>query len=659
MADSIRPIDLPPAGAFSGTDVLIVDQGAGGVRKVLGSQVTSFLGLGTASKKDAGFFSLAETWTENLINLEVPDYVDVIQTNGYAEPGDSGGATFRRVDVNPGHPGSYQSADGAWWEMVFTGEVFVNMFGASASEDPDVNTLAVQNAIDFVAEMGGGIIRYGAGTYEQGPVYITADGVHIAGRGRGATIVKLKDSPLENQSGLFTFGRTSASGSTVEIDDNSIVDMTIDGNKANQHRGSDVSDGINSGILAYYVRRFRASRLIVYDCDGYGLGLQGTGGPNRSDFLLQDIETYGNDYDGIDFKGGETNRPLRVNIERVLSYDNGGGNIPGRAANGINIRGQYISLRDVYTWSNEVAGVSGVPGADGLYQVDMDNVWAIANVGNGILVEAVGVDADGDPSFATLTGCKALSNGSAGISVRGPSRLIGCVSRYNLQGLNDNSTAPVIEAHGCSFDRNTQDGVNLATGAVFKMFGGTANYNGRRGVNFLGEELHMLGAEAKNNGQTTTGAGVLLNGTNGAIKWALTDCSLNDDQVEPTQDRAVQFSDSPGAGNMLGCDLTGSVENAIQGTIPDGTRIEHCKGYMTQAKGSAQITSGNTSVVVAHGLAATPSPGDILLTVASAWGSAAKCWVSDVTSTNFKINVDADPAATVSFNWWAKVKGAA
>lgn len=101
---------------------------------------------------------MAETWTENLINLEVPDYVDVIRTNGYAEPGDGGGATFRRVDANPGHPGSYQSADGAWWELAET-RPNVRQFGAKGDGVAD-DQPAFQAAVDAFD-----VVYVPAGTY--------------------------------------------------------------------------------------------------------------------------------------------------------------------------------------------------------------------------------------------------------------------------------------------------------------------------------------------------------------------------------------------------------------------------------------------------------------------------------------------------------------
>ena len=43
--------------------------------------------------------------------------VNLIRTVGRAAVGDKGGAHWKRVGADPGHPGARQSLDGAWWEI--------------------------------------------------------------------------------------------------------------------------------------------------------------------------------------------------------------------------------------------------------------------------------------------------------------------------------------------------------------------------------------------------------------------------------------------------------------------------------------------------------------------------------------------------------------
>jgi hypothetical protein len=77
-------------------------------------------------------------------------------------------------------------------------------------------------------------------------------------------------------------------------------------------------------------------------------------------------------------------------------------------------------------------------------------------------------------------------------------------------------------------------------------------------------------------------------------------------------------------------------------------------GYVSENRGTADITTGNTTVVVSHGLGFTPALSQITVTPTSSLGSATEFWVSTPTSTQFTINVDVNPAATASFVWAAR-----
>jgi|GEM_PF-1695755 len=81
------------------------------------------------------------------------------------------------------------------------------------------------------------------------------------------------------------------------------------------------------------------------------------------------------------------------------------------------------------------------------------------------------------------------------------------------------------------------------------------------------------------------------------------------------------------------------------------TRISNNRGYVTGAHGTATITNGNTSVNVTHGLAITPAVGNIQITPAGSLGSAGFFWVDTIGSTTFRINVNTDPGADVTFGW--------
>jgi hypothetical protein len=86
----------------------------------------------------------------------------------------------------------------------------------------------------------------------------------------------------------------------------------------------------------------------------------------------------------------------------------------------------------------------------------------------------------------------------------------------------------------------------------------------------------------------------------------------------------------------------------------DGTLV---RGRVVSNTGTATVISGATTVVVSHGLSDTPTLDNILVTPTNNLGTATKFWISTLTSTQFTINVDANPgASTATFAWRAEVK---
>lgn len=49
--------------------------------------------------------------------LEIPEGISAMRTNGYATPGDGGGALYIRAETEPTHAGKLQDDAGEWWEL--------------------------------------------------------------------------------------------------------------------------------------------------------------------------------------------------------------------------------------------------------------------------------------------------------------------------------------------------------------------------------------------------------------------------------------------------------------------------------------------------------------------------------------------------------------
>src|SRR5690606_14539359 len=86
-----------------------------------------------------------------------PVNVQFVETAGYSSVGDGGGALYKKVSSEPSHPGKFQSADGAWWELV-NRDVVVENFGAAGNGIAD-DAPAFRACRDYMVAMGGGTIK--------------------------------------------------------------------------------------------------------------------------------------------------------------------------------------------------------------------------------------------------------------------------------------------------------------------------------------------------------------------------------------------------------------------------------------------------------------------------------------------------------------------
>jgi len=131
------------------------------------------------SQDVATFASLSEA-----VQASIPSWISVVQTLGYAAAGDLGDGTYKRVGSEPIHPGKFQSADGAWWELT-NQTVRPQMFGAAGDGVVD-DTDAINAAIAVVVAQGGGTVYFPPGTYKiSSTIYVRYSDVRLIGAGRG------------------------------------------------------------------------------------------------------------------------------------------------------------------------------------------------------------------------------------------------------------------------------------------------------------------------------------------------------------------------------------------------------------------------------------------------------------------------------------------
>lgn len=107
--------------------------------------------------------------------------------------------------------------------------------------------------------------------------------------------------------------------------------------------------------------------------------------------------------------------------------------------------------------------------------------------------------------------------------------------------------------------------------------------------------------------------------------------------------------------NILTGNFTGSLSDGGTGTIKT---ISGNVGFTSLSVGASTITTGNTSVVVTHGLAVTPQDANIAISPLVSTGSN-PLFVdsSSLTSTQFTVRTTSAVASNFDFSWRAAVKG--
>lgn len=215
-----RVADLAEAAEIEMTDRLVIGRGDGPARVVpIDSLMSALEGAGIGGEAAAIAVEAAEAAAEDRAATDIgvalaqgyaQDAAGVSGINVplYASPGSAAGAViaagiqslqtltvggvtpapWNKVGAEPAHPGKFQSADGAWWELAAT-EINPRLFGASGDGAAD-DTAAIAAALQTLAALGGGTLTLDPGTYRiTAPLQqVFADGVKVTIQGRGAKI---------------------------------------------------------------------------------------------------------------------------------------------------------------------------------------------------------------------------------------------------------------------------------------------------------------------------------------------------------------------------------------------------------------------------------------------------------------------------------------
>lgn len=298
--------------------------------------------------------------------------------------------------------------------------------------------------------------------------------------------------------------------------------------------------------------------------------------------------------------------------------------------------------------ANVVGAVSGVVvrGATGAFEYhDPFGMIKDVNVGN--------CTQDGfeiNSRRCHVTNCIAADNDRYGFYITTSDGLyIGCSTLLNGDdGFNiTNSHNHFID---CFSDRDGGDGFQI-TNHDNVIIGGYAEWSGGVGIKLGSADAYRT---------TIRDVRIISNDSYGiyvASNYNIIDGNvIYDNQGVPTQNWGVFIF--TGDRNIV---INNNVINNSPGqTIYDsgtGTNsiIRNNIGFVTENSGTDTIAAAQTSKVVTHGLAVTPSAGDIMVTSMESLGNASFFWIDTYTATQFTIHTNVAPGADTDFAWKAIV----
>jgi hypothetical protein len=403
---------------------------------------------GSGRGRQTGLFTLPSTRSP----VAVPADVAAVRTDGFASPGDGGGALYRRVSAAPAHRGWFRSADGAFWELNVD-DPSVAAFGAIGDGQAD-DRAAIQAAIDFVSARGGGSVILPAGRFRlvwvpapdgTGPIGLwMRSGVELRGTNRLRSVLVL----AEGQRGPGTFGRIIASG---VLTDAVLADFTLEANRAGQASERDATNGaaIMLGTAGAHVERLRIENLVVRGANGQGI--QVVGHPKA---VSRDVVIRGNRVERSSFIGIQVSHFVGLVIE-----DN---DISDCRDNGIDVYGDDFVTNSTKVTStraritgNRVARCSCGVFLETVADIDVAGNWFTDCTKTGLHINRI----HGEPAGITISGNRTIGT-PIGASITGDTGGVSFLgnhySRFTVAGiqfgLDGQGNVSFVTASGNVFD---------------------------------------------------------------------------------------------------------------------------------------------------------------------------------------------------------------
>lgn len=253
-----------------------------------------------------------------------------------------------------------------------------------------------------------------------------------------------------------------------------------------------------------------------------------------------------------------------------------------------------------------------------------------------------------------------LSGDSEGITLS-HSHIVGFEIGHHVYGSNGTAMQHVTHNHMNTNQRGvwitSADGTSsrhsdVSNNNLIQNVPTSSGVGGETDYDWIGVEIDGQQSQVSNNAIE----GSLSKASTGVVVDALSDnLIVSDNYIGGCSNRAVDVQSG-----ATDCIISGNTGSSSAAIVDAGTRTRLFGNednlWKSEVHGGATVVNGTTSIVVSHTLSSTPTIADIMV-VARSWGSATKAWISDVTATQFTINVDVNPGASnATFTWWASTQ---
>lgn len=482
----------------------------------------------------------------------VADNIAVFDANG--NPVDSGATVQDIIDG---------VASGGRGPLFITAEQF-GAVGGGVVDD----TAAIQAAIDFADENV--VILLTNKQYLSGPLYIEGGKKNFKFGSLVKSKITLKDSVGVRQPPLLNVGNYSLEAPyNVEV-----FGLELDGNKDNQF-APDSSGTVANCLVVNNFSNLKIKEVTAHNSIGYGILFAGTNLPGRENALVIECETYNNEYDGFDIKGGGSDYSISgVKVVRCKSHNNNPSSNPGTGV-GFDIRGTDTYLLHCESWENALYGYRSR--AENPGESNRDSHVFDSCIGRDNLVSQARVDSvTGSEKTSRFSKCE-FQGGNYGFQVDSDGITYideSYIHDTAIDGMSLNSNGVGVVNIDLTNITRCRDGILALSGlSSLSITNSKINDNERNGVISSSDSLSIKNTRSYNNSQNNSaGRGLAIVS---ALLLNIKDSSFSDYQGTPTQQAGVRFEigASEAEGVFADNNIFGNTSGQISGAIPSNLTV--------------------------------------------------------------------------------------